>query len=188
MSNFFIIHLIAFFFFLLSDPFFRLILFFNFIIQYWIDRELGFIMFFDVMISVLWPKLWIWNVNPDCHWVVLIYIYLLLHRFCHSFIRDSTSSSSSFLSMRIVQLYDPCRSCHANSDWFRAFISFYFNFKFNLHSLSVFFFFALDPFLKLILFFFLILLFNIRLLKFEFHNFFLCGDSGLIIQVECIKC
>jgi hypothetical protein len=51
-----------------------------------------------------------------------------------------------------------------------------------------FFFFALDPFLKLILFFFLILLFNIRLLKFEFHNFFLCGDSGLIIQVECIKC
>jgi len=142
MSNFFIIHLIAFFFFLLSDPFFRLILFFNFIIQYWIDRELGFIMFFDVMISVLWPKLWIWNVNPDCHWVVLIYIYisLLLHRFCHSFIRDSTSSSSSFLSMRIVQLYDPCRSCHANSDWFGAFISFYFNFKFNLHSLSVFFF------------------------------------------------
>jgi len=104
----FLCYIFSLLFFLLWDPSFRLILFFNFIIKHWIGRELDFIIFFDVMILVLRPKSRIWNVNPNCHWFV-IYIYITSTlSFNTRFIRNSTSFFIIFLSMRIIQLYNPC--------------------------------------------------------------------------------
>jgi hypothetical protein len=76
-------------------------------------------------------------------------------------------------------------SFHVNLNCLGPFTSFYFIlFLCQIWSSLFLFFFALDFFFKKLIFVFWISSFNIRLLRIGLYNFFLCGNSGLMIWVK----